>query len=119
LITNKSLECVIELKFRSLNLGNTCYCSIQNLLSCHLLSKNLKIEIYKTIILYDVLCGCETWSFTLRKEHRLRAFENRMLKRIFGPKREEEAGGWRMLHNEELHNLHTLQNIIRVVKSRG
>jgi hypothetical protein len=63
--------------------------------------KNLKIRIYKTIVLPVVLYGCETWFLTLREEHRLRVFENRVL-RIFGPKRNEVAGGWRKLHNEEL-----------------
>jgi hypothetical protein len=73
-----------------LNSGNACYYSIQNLLSSLLISKNLKIKIYKTVILPVVLYGCETWSLTLREEHRLRGFENRVLRRIFGPKRKEE-----------------------------
>jgi hypothetical protein len=64
--------------------------------------KNIKIKIYKSVILPVVLCGCETWSFTLREEHRLRVFENRVLRRIFEPKREED-GSWRKLHNDELH----------------
>jgi hypothetical protein len=72
-----------------------------------LLSKNIKIRIYKTIILPLVLYGCETWSLTLWEEHRLRVFEDRVLRRIFGPKREEVTGGWRKLHNEELHNLYS------------
>jgi hypothetical protein len=70
-----------------------------------LLSKNLKIRIYKTIILPVVLHGCETWSLTLREEHRLRVFENRVLRRIFGPKRDEVCGEWRKLHNKELRDL--------------
>jgi hypothetical protein len=70
-----------------------------------LLSKNIKIRIYKTIILPGVLYGCETWSLTLREEHRLRLFENRVLRRICDPKRDEVTGGWRKLRNEELHNL--------------
>jgi hypothetical protein len=65
-----------------------------------MLSKKLKIRIYKTIILPVVLYGCETWSLTLREEHRLRVFENRVLSRIFGRKRDEVMGGWRKLHNE-------------------
>jgi hypothetical protein len=69
-------------------------------LSSRLLSKNIKIRIYKTIILPVVLYGWETWSLTLREEHRLRVFENRVLRRIFGPKRDEMTGGWRKLHNE-------------------
>jgi hypothetical protein len=74
----------------SLNSGNACYYSVQNLLSSLLISENPKIKIYKTVILPVVLYGCETWSLTLGEEHRLRVFENRMLRRIFGPKREEE-----------------------------
>jgi hypothetical protein len=70
-----------------------------------LLSKNLKIKIYRTIILPVVLYGCETWSRTLREEHRLRVFENRVLRRVFGPKRDEVTGEWRKLLNEELNDL--------------
>jgi len=62
----------------------------------------LKLKIYRTIILPVVLCGCETWSLTLREERRLRVFENRVLRRVFGPKRDEVTGEWRKLHNEEL-----------------
>ncbi|PNF13874.1 hypothetical protein B7P43_G11475 [Cryptotermes secundus] len=103
---------------RRLNSGNACYHSVQNLLSSHLLSKNIKFRIYKTIIFPVVLYGCETWSHTLREEHRLRVFENRMLRRIFGPKRDEVTGGWRKLHNEELHNLYSSPSIIRMIRSR-
>jgi hypothetical protein len=71
-----------------------------------------------TIILPVVLCGCEIWSLTLREAHRLRVFENRVLKRIFGPKRDEVTGGWRKLHNEELHNVYFSPSIIRIIKSR-
>jgi hypothetical protein len=78
--------------------------------------KNLKIKIYKTVILPVVLYGCETWSLTLREEHRLRVFENRAL-RVFGPQREED-GLWRKLDNDELHNLYSSYNIVRVIKSR-
>jgi hypothetical protein len=66
-----------------------------------------------------VLNGCETWSLTLREEHRLRVFENRMLKRIFGPKRDEVTGDWRKLHNEKLHNLNSSPNIIRMIIQGG
>ena len=76
-----------EIKSR-LKLGNGSYYSVQNLLSSRLLSKNLKIKMYRTIIL-PVLYGCETWSLTLREECKLRVFENRVLRRIFWPKREE------------------------------
>jgi hypothetical protein len=75
------------------------------------------LRIYKTIILPVVLYGCECWSLTLREERRLRVFENRLLRRIFGPKRDEVMGGWRKLHNEELRNLHSLPSIIRIIKS--
>jgi hypothetical protein len=78
-----------------------------------LLSRNVKVKIYKTIILPVVLYGCETWSLT----HRLRVFENRVLRRIFGPKRDEVVGEWRELHNEELHNLYSSPDIIRQGKS--
>jgi hypothetical protein len=73
--------------------GNACYHSVQNLLSSRLLSKDIKIRIYKTIFLPVVLYGCETWFLTLREDHRLRVFENRVLRRIFGPKRDEVTGG--------------------------
>ena len=78
-------------------------------MSSSLLSKNLKIEIYRTtsIILPVVLYGCETWSLTSREERRLRVFENRVLRRIFGPKRDEVTGEWRKLHNEELNDLYS------------
>jgi hypothetical protein len=74
--------------------------------SFRFLSKNLKIKMYKTIILHLVLYGYKTWFPTLREVHKFRAFENRMLRRIFGPKREEVVGGWRRLHNEGLNNLY-------------
>ena len=77
----------------------------------------MKIKIYKTIILPVVLYGYETWSLTLREESRLRVFENRFLRRIFGPKRDEN-GEWRRLHNDELHSLYRSPNIVRVIKSR-
>ena len=80
-----------EIKSR-LKSGNACYHSVQNLLSSRLLSRNLKIKIYRTIILPVVLYGCETWSLTLREERRLRVFENRVLRRIFGPRRDEVTG---------------------------
>ena len=97
--------------------GNSCYYSVQTLLSSRLLFKNLKIKIYKTIILPVVLYGCETRSLTLREESRLRVFENRIQRRIFGPKREEN-GEWRRLHNEELHILYRSPNMVRVIKPR-
>jgi hypothetical protein len=80
--------------------------------------KNVKVRIYKTIILPVVLYGCETWSLTVRGEHKLRVFENRVLRRIFGLKGDEVTGGWRELHNEELRDLYTSPSIIRMGKSR-
>jgi hypothetical protein len=77
----------------------------------------IKTRIYKNTILPVVLYVCETWSLTLKEEQRLRVFENRVL-RIFAPKRDEMTGGWRKLHNEELHNLYSPPNIIRMIKSR-
>jgi len=87
-------------------------------LSSSLLSKNLKIKIYGSIIVPVVLCGCETWSPTLREECGLRVFENRVLRRIFGPKRDEVTGEWRRLHNEELNDLYSAPNIVWVIKWR-
>jgi hypothetical protein len=115
-VTNQNLI-LEEIKRRS-NSGNACYHSVQNILSSYLLLKNVKIRIYKAIILPVVLYGCETWSLTLREEHRLRVFENRVLKRIFGPKRVEVTGEWRKLHNEELRDLYSSPSIIRIVKLR-
>ena len=83
-----------------------------------LLSKNLKIKIHRTVILPVVLYGCETWSLTLRKERKLRVFENMVLRRIFGPRKDEVTGEWRRLHNEELNDLYSLPNIVRVIKLR-
>jgi hypothetical protein len=83
-----------------LNSRNACYRSVQSLLPSRLKYRNVKVKIYKTIILPVVLYGCETWFVTLREEHRLRVFENRVLRRIFGPKRDEVTGEWRKLHNE-------------------
>jgi len=86
---------------------------VQNIL----LTKNFKIKIYRTIILHVVLYWCETWSLILREERRLRVFENRVLK-IFEPKRDEATWEWRKLHNEDLNDLYSSLNIVRVIKSR-
>jgi hypothetical protein len=100
-----------------LNSGNACHYSVQNLFSSRLISKNLKIKMYRTVILPVVLYGCETWSPTLREEHRLRVSENSVLRRIFGPKREVD-GSWRKLQNNELHSLYFSPHIARVIKLR-
>ena len=105
-----------EIKSR-LKLGNACYHSVQNLLSSRLLSKNLRIKIYRTMILSVVLYGCESWSLTLREERELRWFENMVL-RISGPRRDEVTGEWRRLHNKELNDLYSSPNIVWVIKSR-
>jgi hypothetical protein len=94
-----------EIKSR-LKSGNACYHSVQNILSSSLLSKNIQIKIYRITILPVVLYGCETWSLTLREERRLRVFENGVLRRIFGPTRDEVTGDWRKQYN------------VRVIKSR-
>jgi hypothetical protein len=108
-VTNE--KCIHEEIKSRLNSGNACYHSVQSLFEPRHLSKNLKAQnTQKTTILPVVLYDCEIWSLTLRKEHRLRVFENRMLRRVLGPKREKVAGGWRGLHNEELCNLYASRN---------
>jgi len=106
-----------EIKSRLMS-GNPCYHSVQNLLSSRLLSKNLKIKIYKAIIFPVVLYGCETWSLTLREERKLRVYENMVFRRIFGPRRDEVTGEEKRLHNEELNDLYSSPNIVRVIKPR-
>ena len=91
---------------------------MQNLLLSNLLSKNIKIMIYRIILLPPPLYGCETWPFTLTEEHRLRVSENGVLRRIFGPKRDEVTWEWRKLHNKELNDMYSSSNIIWVIKSR-
>jgi hypothetical protein len=84
-----------------------------------LLSRNVKVKLFKTIILPVVLYGSKTWPITLREQHhRLRVFENRVLRGIFGPKRDEVTGDWRELHRGELHDLYSSPDIIRMIKSR-
>jgi len=91
---------------------------VQNVLSYGLISKHLRIKIYRKIILLVVLYGCETWSLTLREERMLRVFENRVLRKLFGPKRDEVRGEWRKLHNGELNYLYSSRNIFLVSESR-
>jgi hypothetical protein len=74
-------------------------------MSIYVPSETIKIKMCKTIILMDILCRCEAWSLTLREEHRLRVSGNQIMRRVFGPKREEVTGWWRKVHNEELNNL--------------
>ena len=106
-----------EIKSR-LESGNAWYHSVQSLFSSTLLSKNLKIKIHRTTILPVVLYGCETWSRTLRDECRLWVFDNRVLRRIFEPKRDEVREESRKLRNEELNDLYCSPDTIRAIKSR-
>jgi len=133
-IDNSAFERVEEFKYLGTTLTNQnsnaeeirsrlrsasdCHHSVQNRLSSRLLSKNLKIKIYRTIILPVVLYGCETWSLTLREERKLRVSENMVLRRIFCRRRDEVTGEWSRLHNEELNDLYSSPNILRVIKSR-
>jgi len=98
-----------------LKVGNACHHLVQNLFSSSFLSEDLKIEIYRTIILRVVLYGCETCYLKLKVESRLSVFENRTLRRIFGPKRDEVKGSGKI---NELNYQHSSLNIIRVMKSR-
>ena len=107
----------VEIKSR-LKSGSTCYQSVHSLVSSNLLSKYIKIKMYRNVILSVLLCGCETWSLVLWKERRMRVFKNRLLRRIFESKRDELTGEWRELHIEELNYLYSSPNIVRVIKSR-
>jgi hypothetical protein len=115
--TLRNQNCIQEEIKSRLKSGNTYYHSMQNLASSSSLSKNIKIKIYITIILLVVLHGCETWSLTLREEHRLSVFDNSVQRRIFGVKRNEVTGEWRKLH-EELNDLYSSPNIIWVIEWR-
>ena len=102
----------------TLKSGNACNHSVQNVLSSSLLPKNVKSKVCRNIILLFVLYGCETWSLILREERRLRVLENRVLRRIFGRRRDEVTREWSKLHNGELNDLYSSPNIFRVIKSR-
>jgi hypothetical protein len=106
-----------EIKSR-LHSVNACYHSVQKRFFSRLPSTNTKIRIYKNLNLPVVLYGCEIWSLTLREKHRLKVFENRALRRIFGPKRNEVTGGWRKLHNEENNKLYSSPSIIKIINSK-
>jgi hypothetical protein len=115
LANQNSIQKEIKSRFSS---GNACYHSVQSLLSSRLLSKNLLTKIYGTIILPVVLYGCEAWSLTAIEERKLLLFENMVLRRIFGPRRDEVTGKCRRLHIEDLNGLYSSPNIVRVIKSR-
>ena len=106
-----------EIKSR-MKSGNVCCHSVQNLLFSSLLSKNINIKIYRNIIWPLVLQGYETWSVTLREEHRLRVFENRVLREILGPKRDETTWERRILHNKKPYDLYCSPNSFQVIKGR-
>ena len=115
LVNQNSIKDEIKSRLKS---WNACCHLVRNLLLSSLLSKNIKIEMYRTIILPVVLYGCVTWSLTLRKEHMLRVFENRVLRRIFGPKRGEVTREWGKLHSVEFDDHYSTPNIILVIISR-
>jgi len=104
-----------EIKSR-LKSGDACCHLVQNITSSSLLYKNLKIKIFRTVMLRAVLYGCETWSLALKEERRLKVFEDRVLRRIFGPKRDEVTGEWRKVHNVWLNDLYCSPNIVRLIK---
>ena len=115
MINHNSIQVEIKSRFKS---GNACYHMVQNLLSSNLLSKNLRIKIHRIIILPVVLYAYETWSLTLREKCQLRVSESRVLRRIFGPKRDKVTGEWRKLHNEELNDVYSSPITVQVIKSR-
>ena len=115
-VTSKN-EVTEEIKSRLVS-GNACFYSVQKLLTSRLISRKLKLKIYRTVILPVILYCCKSWSTTLADEHKLRVFENRVLGKIYGPKRDEMTGEWRRLHNEELHGLYDSPDVIRIMKSR-
>ena len=115
-VTSKN-EVTEEIKSRLVS-GNACFYSVQKLLTSRLISRKLKLKIYRTVILPVILYGCESWSTTLADEHKLHVFENKVLRKIYGPKRDEMTGEWRRLHNEELHGLYDSPDVVKIMKSR-
>jgi hypothetical protein len=111
--TVKNINCIHSEIKGKLNSGNACCHPVQSLYSSRPVSKKLKIRIYRNIILHAVLYGTESWSLTIREEHRLKEYENWVQKRKFGTKREKVVRGWRRLHNEELHNLYASPDVIK------
>jgi hypothetical protein len=111
-------NCIHKETDSRLNLQNACYHLVQSLLSSQLLSRNIKVKIYKTIILPLVSYGCETWSLTLREEHRLRVFENMVLWKIFGPMQHELIGEWRKSHRKRLRTLYSSPSTIRTGRDK-
>ena len=108
----------LERNEEQIEIKEYCYHLVQNLLSFSLLSSNIKINTHRNITLPVVLHGCETWSLTSREERRLRVSENRVLRRLLGPKRDEVPREWGKLHNEELNDLYSTPSIVQVLKSR-
>ena len=117
-MTQTNLNCLHEEITSILNSVNACYDSVQNLLFCSSVSKNVNIKIYRNIILRVVLYECQTWPFTQTEEHRPRVVVNRVLRKISGHKRNKVAGDWRRLHDDELHDLYSSSNINQVIKLR-
>jgi hypothetical protein len=107
LMDQHSIQAGIQTRLAS---GNACYRTVQNILSSSLLSKNIRIKIFRTVILPVVFYGYQTWSLTLREKRRMRVFEKNMLMRTFGPTRDELTGDWRKLHNVELNDLYSSSN---------
>ena len=101
----------------TLQSGNACCHSVKNLLTSSMLSKIINIKTLRTVILSFILYWYENWSLTLKEEHLLRVFQNKVLRRIFGPKRDKVAGEWRELYNEKLNEMYFSPNTIRVIKS--
>jgi len=100
-----------EIKIRLVS-GNACFYSLPS----QLISRKLKLKIYRTVILPVILYGCESWSRTLSDEHKLRVFENKVLRKIYGPKRGATTGEWRRLHNEKFHGLYNSLDVLRIMK---